>query len=94
MYQKQAHKALKASGWSSLWRAGRCYNRCSRDRFSKSRKDLLNCRQRALRSTLVLHLSEKSKGSRPESISRQCSTVKTLGIRIARPKEAHSTGRE
>ncbi|EMP25010.1 hypothetical protein UY3_17906 [Chelonia mydas] len=45
----------------------------------RSRKDLLNRWQSTLRLTPELQLSEKSKGSRLESVSRQRSTVKTPG---------------
>ncbi|EMP31576.1 hypothetical protein UY3_11287 [Chelonia mydas] len=62
-----------------------CCNRCSGCQFSGSSEDgsvlnQLNRRQSALWSTQVLQFPEKSKGSRPESISHRHSTVKTPGL--------------
>ncbi|XP_074988534.1 uncharacterized protein LOC142073222 isoform X2 [Caretta caretta] len=65
-------------------------NQCRRDRFSGSTKDLLKWWQSTLRSTLVLQLSKKSKGSRPESISCRHSAVKTPGYHKAREANHHS----
>ncbi|EMP38067.1 Heparan sulfate glucosamine 3-O-sulfotransferase 5 [Chelonia mydas] len=48
--------------------------------LDRSSEDPLNRWQSALQSTPVLHLSEKSKVSQPESISHRRSTVKTPGL--------------